>query len=196
MNLTSQTELLVMLAHRDPRIWEILHPHTPILSEGTRQVIASIIIKAVAKKLKDKETAGELYDAGKKIFTQGKKMMDYDLDDLGAPFHLHFHSPWDLSSFFFPVPRPNWLLDLLNKISANPTIIGFNSNDASLNPQPLPPGPPEELYFGAILILLSDAISSKEIAVKIKKTGSDLLKSNPDFSDKNFERENKTKGYR
>lgn len=161
MNLTSRTAWLVWLAHRDPKLWEIIHPHVPVMSEGTRQVWAAMIIKSVANEISNREAKLDLQEMAKKLFSIGTRAMNYDDDGwCGTPWPHHFPIP-------DPHPDPwNWM---------------SRGDETMLNPQPLPP---RETYYGAILTLLADGISSREIGARLKNIGASLIKANGNFTEK------------
>ena len=123
MNLTSRTSLLLFLAHLDPRLFEVLKPHVPMLSAGARHVMAATIINDISKEIKDAGTSKELHRVGKHLFNAGKETLDYD-DEI-----------WDFGPF--PTPPKPWY-DLLGL------------EEAGLNPQPLPPH--EQPYYGGLMV--------------------------------------------
>lgn len=153
MNLTSKAELLAMIARHNPVIWEILHPHVPNISEATRQVMAAMVIKTVARGVEDRKISASLQEIGKTLFTNGTNAMSYDDDDwCGTPWPHHFP---------IPVPDPDpWLWILRSDIAA-------------LNPQPLPP---QQNYLGALLVTVADAVSDHGIAENLRGIGTSLLK--------------------
>ena len=155
MNLSSKVSLLALLARRDPRIWEIIHPHVPMLSEGTRHVLASMVVKFVAKDLKDEGLAHELHGVGKQLFEQGVSAMSYEDDDwCGTPWP-HHRNPDHLG----PQPEPWSVL--------------FGLDDVMLNPQPLPPK--EKTYYGALLVALADTIKTSSAAETLRNLGSSMM---------------------
>ncbi|MEO6071358.1 MAG: hypothetical protein ABIN57_12745 [Chitinophagaceae bacterium] len=154
MNLSSKVAFLSYLARLNPRLWEIIHPHVAKISVGTRDVMAAMIVKAIVPGIKDARIAKELQSAGKKLFVSGSKAMSYDDDDW-CPTWPHPH--------FEPDPVP-WLT----------VTSGFE--EVFLNPQPLPPK--EQAYYGALLSVLSEAVSIKEIGTVLQKSGAQLLDAN------------------
>ena len=152
MNLSSRTSLLVYLAHSNPRIWEIIHPHVPKVSEGTRNIMASMLIKSIAGNIKDAGISKKLNEIGKGLFNAGSKSMSYDDDDW-CPTRPRPH--------FGPGPSPD------------PWIMIFGE-EVMLNPQPLPPH--EKNYYGALVSQLAEAISVKDISSQLRNIGESLMK--------------------
>ena len=110
--------------------------------------MASMIIKSIACEVKDAKLTQELNGLGKKLFTAGAKAMSYNDDDwCGTPPHR-----------FGPDPIPWVFLD-------PGALVGFN-------PQPDPPG---IRYYGALLVLLADAVSVKDIGTASAKAGNNLV---------------------
>jgi hypothetical protein len=151
MSLSSKVALLSYLARLNPKLWEIVHPHVPKVSVCTREVMAAMIVKAIAPEITDAKISRELQAAGKRLFTSGSKAMNYDDDDW-CPTGPH--------PVLGPDPVP-WLS----------VYSGFE--EFFLNPQPLPPK--EQTYFGALLSVLSEAVSSKEAATVLQKSANALL---------------------
>lgn len=147
MNLTSRTSLLLFLAHLDPRLYELLKPHVPILSTGARHVMAATIINDISKEVKDPGIAKELHHVGKHLFNAGKETLDYD-DEL-----CYWPKP--------PIPPRPWH-DLLGL------------EETELNPQPLPPQ--EQPYYGALLIILSNTLSLENMQESVRNIGESLMK--------------------
>ena len=167
MNLTSRTSFLVYLAHLNPRLWEVLYPHVPVISEGTRHVMASMVIKSVTKEIKDPNIAIELQLTGKSLFESGAKSMSYDDDDWCPTLPPH-HFKW-------PEPQP-WLANINSIFGPHPEPwrLIFGGEDVMLNPQPLPPR--EQTHYGALLTLLADAVSISEQADVLRNIGYSLMK--------------------
>jgi hypothetical protein len=150
MNLTSKTSLLVLLASFDPRLWEIVHPNVPIISQGTRHIMASMVIKSISREIKDENVVKELQHTGKRLFNAGVQAMSYEDDNwCGISYKHHFG----------PSPQP-WSFI-------------FDGSEVMLNPQPLPPH--EDAYYGAILTMLAKAVSHKEAAEVLHNIGSSLM---------------------
>lgn len=151
MSLSSKTAFLAYLARLNPRLWEIIHPHVPKVSIGTRDVMAAMVIKAIVPEINDAKIAKELQAMGKRLFTAGTKAMSYEDDDW---------CPTRPRPMPFPDPIP-WM-SLFSGIE-----------DSMLNPQPLPPR--EHRYYGGLLTVLSEAVSQKEIATSLQRIGTALL---------------------
>jgi hypothetical protein len=151
MSLSSKTAFLSYLARLNPRLWEIIHPHVPKVSIGTRDVMASMIIKAIVPEITDAKMAKELQAMGKRLFTSGTKSMSYDDDDW---------CPTRPRPIPYPDPIP-W------------TSLFSGIEDVMLNPQPLPPR--EQTYYGGLLSVLAEAVSQKEIATSLQRIGTALL---------------------
>jgi len=77
MSLFSKTATLAFLASLDPRIHDALIPHTHFTKENLH-VMASSVIKSIAQKVTNADTAKELNSAGKSLFKAGLESMDYD----------------------------------------------------------------------------------------------------------------------
>ena len=71
MNLTSITSFLEYAARLNPSIYDAIHPQGPVLSEGTRNVMAAMVIKSIAKKINDSNAAKELQWVGRSLFETG-----------------------------------------------------------------------------------------------------------------------------
>ena len=151
MSLSSKTAFLSYLARLNPKLWEIIHPHVPKVSIGTRQVMAAMVIKAIVPEISDVKIAKELQALGKRLFTSGIKSMNYEDDDW---------CPTRLRPVPFPDPIP-WMS------------VFSGMEDVMLNPQPLPPR--EQTYYGGLLTILAEAVSQKEIATSLQKIGAALL---------------------
>jgi hypothetical protein len=147
MNLTSRTSLLLFLAHLDPRLYEPLKPHVPMLSEGARRVMAATVINDISSEVKDAGISKELHRVGEHLFNTGKETLEYD-DDLCY---------WPKS----PIPPRPWH-DLLGL------------EEAGLNPQPLPPH--EQPYYGALLVMLSATLSPGNMQESVRNIGESLMK--------------------
>jgi hypothetical protein len=154
MSLSSRVAFLSYLARLNPRLWEIIHPHVPKISVGTRDVMAAMIVKAIVPEITDTKIARELQGLGKKMFTAGTKAMSYEDDD--------WCPTW---------PRPKFGPDPIPWLS-----IFSGMEEVMLNPQPLPPQ--EQTYYGGLLSVLAEAVSSKEIASALQKTAAALLDMN------------------
>lgn len=139
------------MARLNPKLWEIIHPHVPKVSIGTRDVMAAMVIKAIVPEINDVKIAKELQAMGKRLFTTGVKSMSYEDDDWcpTRPRPVPFPDPIPWASLFG----------------------GFE--EVLLNPQPLPPR--DQTYYGGLLIVLSEAVAQKEIAASLQKMGSALL---------------------
>ena len=152
MSLSSKTAFLSYLARLNPKLWEIIHPHVPKVSVGTRDVMAAMIVKAIVPEVQDPKIARELQGVGKRLFTAGGKAMNYDDDD------------WCPTRPPRPVlgPEPIPWVSIFSGIE-----------EVMLNPQPLPPR--EQTYYGGLLTVLAEAVSSKEISTSLRKAGEALL---------------------
>ena len=166
MNLTSRTSFLVFMAHLKPEMQDAINPYGPIISEGTRHVMASMIIKSVTKQIKDTNIAKELQWAGKSLFEAGAKSMSYDDDD------------------FWPLHPKPWYRDELIQFGtqAESWFLNFGRDEVMLNPQPLPPH--EQNYYGALLTLLADAVSTEKIPEVLRNIGSSLMKQSISTNEK------------
>ncbi len=155
MNLTSKASFLAYLARYNPRLWEIVHPHEPVLSVGTRHVMVSMALKSITKEIKDPNIAKELQWASKSLFNAGVQSMSYDDDDwcpLIPRHHFDTHGP-----------------------SPEPWVRIFGGEEVMLNPQPLPPK--EQAYYGAILTTLADAVSFENFPDVLRNIGTSLMES-------------------
>lgn len=172
MSLTSKTALLAFLARRNPQIWEIIHPHVPVISEGTRHVMAAMVIKSIAGEISNQETAVDLQETGRKLFSHGIKGMSYDDDGwCGTPWPHHIPVP-------VPDPDPwNWI---------------FRGDEDMLNPQPLPP---KSSYYGAILTLLAEAVSYRDMAGKLREIGASLIAADGPMDENTTQRTLEEEGY-
>ena len=165
MNLTSTTSLLVFLARMKPELWEILFPHVPKVSEGTRDVMASMIIKNIANEIDDPNISERLHIIAKPLFESGKTSMTYEIDD------------WCPTR---PKPQPGWphhSLDIASEIFGphpEPWRLSSLGEEVMLNPQPLPPKALKSQY-GAILTLLAEAITLDNISQDLREMGRGLL---------------------
>ncbi len=153
MSLSSKTAFLSYLARLNPKLWEIIHPHVPKISIGTRDVMAAMIVKAIIPCVKNPRAARELDGVGKRLFTAGVKGMSYE-DDEWCPTRPHPKLgpepiPWSIFSKF---------------------------DEVLLNPQPLPPR--EQFYYGGLLTVLSETVSSKEIAKSLNRIANTLMETN------------------
>lgn len=153
MSLSSKTAFLSYLARLNPKLWEIIHPHVPKVSVGTRDVMAAMIVKAIVPEVQDLRVARELQAVGKRLFTAGVKAMNYEDDD------------WCPTR-----PRPVLPTDPIPWVS-----IFSGLEEVMLNPQPLPPR--EQTYYGGLLTVLAEAVSSKEISTSLRKAGEALMAS-------------------
>jgi hypothetical protein len=165
MNITSTTSLLVFLARINPDLWEIIFPHVPRVSEGTRNVMASMIIKNIAREIDDQKVSERLHDIAKPLFDSGTKSMVYEIDDWcptrPKPIPGWPHHSLDLpSQFFSPQPEP-WRFSSLG-------------DELMLNPQPLPPKEKNSRY-GALLTLLAESFSTNDVANDLREMGRYLL---------------------
>ncbi|MDO6433467.1 hypothetical protein Q4E93_22835 [Flavitalea sp. BT771] len=147
MNLTSRTSLLVFLAHLDPRLYEPLKPHVPMLSAGARHVMAATVINDISKEVKDAGISKELLRVGKLLFNSGKETLEYE-DEL-----CYWPKP--------PIPPIPWY-----------ELLGVE--EAGLSPQPLPPH--EQPYYGALLVLLSHTLSPERMQESVRHIGESLIK--------------------
>lgn len=163
MNPNSRT-ILEFLAQSHPYLWEILHPHVPKISEGTRQIMTSMVIKSISREIKDADIAEELRRVGESLFEAGAKSMNYDDDDwCGTMWPRHFKfrvpPPPDPWYYFGPSPEP-WRQF-------------FSFDSIMLNPQPLPPK--DRNFYGAMLTALSQAVSIESAAEELRNIGSALM---------------------
>lgn len=151
MNLTSITSFLEYVARLNPAIYDAIHPQGPVLSKGTRNVMASMVIKSIAKKVNDSNAVKELQWVGRSLFENGAQSMSYDDDDwCGTPYPHRF--------------GPHYQAEFLNF-----------GEEVMLNPQPLPPH--EHAYYGALLIMLADAVSMERAKDVLRNIGTSLMNS-------------------
>jgi hypothetical protein len=149
MNLTSITSFLEYAARLNPAIYDAIHPQGPVLSEGTRNVMASMVIKSIAKKINDPNAATELQWVGRSLFETGTQSMSYEDDDwCGTPYPHRF--------------GPHYQSQFLNF-----------GEEVMLNPQPLPPH--EQTYYGALLIMLADAVSAEKPKSILRNIGASIM---------------------
>ena len=147
MNLSANTFFLVYITRMDTALHQVPNQEGTVISEGTRHIMASMIIKAIAKKVKDRNIAKELQWAGKTLFEAGAKAMTYENDDWCATYWPHY---------FGPHPEPwHWRF----------------GEEIMLNPQPLPP---EDGYYGALLTVLADAVSLVKMPDILRNIGYSL----------------------
>jgi len=156
MSLFSKTATLVLLAHLDPRIHDALIPHTHF-TEKSLHIMASSIVKSIAQKITNADTAGELNSAGKNLFKSGVESMDYEDD-------------------FWPIHPKPWYRDELIQFgpSPEPWFLNFGGEEVMLNPQPLPPH--EQSYYGALITMLADAVSLENVSGNLRDIGASLMK--------------------
>jgi hypothetical protein len=156
MSLFSKTATLVFFARLDPRIHDALIPHTHFTEKGLH-LMASSIIKSIAQKITNVNTAEELNSAGKSLFKSGVESMDYEDD-------------------FWPLHPKPWYRDELIQFgpSPEPWFLNFGGQEVMLNPQPLPPH--EQSYYGALLTMLADAVSLENVSENLRNIGASLLK--------------------
>jgi len=151
MNLTSITSFLAYAAKLNPAIYDAIHPQGPILSEGSRDVMASMVIKSVAKRVNEPSIEKELQLAGKNLFEAGLKSMSFEDDDWCGIRVPHR---------FYPQPQPSFL--------------NFGE-ERMLNPQPLPPR--EHVYLGALLTMLADAVSVENVRDALRRIGTSMMEA-------------------
>jgi hypothetical protein len=152
MNLTSVTSFLAYAARLNPAIYDAIHPQGPVLSEGTRHVMAAMVIKSVAKQVSEPTVQQELQWLGKSLFDSGVSSMSFEFDDWCGTYVPHRFGP--------PHPQPGFL--------------NFGE-EVMLNPQPLPPH--EDVYFGALLTVLADAVSLEKVQDALRNIGATLMKT-------------------
>jgi hypothetical protein len=156
MNLFSKTASLLLIASLDPRVQDALIPHTHF-TEKSFHMMASSVIKSIAQKVTDADTAGELNSAGKSLFQDGLESISYD-DEFW---------PW-------PNPKPNYLGEIINfGPSPEPWLLSIGGEEVMLNPQPLPPH--EQSYYGALLTMLADVVSLEDVSVNLRNIGASLM---------------------
>jgi hypothetical protein len=175
MNLFSKTASLVLLARLKPEMYDALIPYSPKISEGTRNVMASMVAKAIAKEITDSAIENKLELAGKNLFRAGAESMDYEDDN----WCLTPAPPRRIPHPFGPSPEP-WLMEEI--MFGNPVPWSL-TEETMLNPQPMPPH--EQTYYGALLTLLSDAVSVKDISENLRNIGDSLMKQDADANEKN-----------
>jgi hypothetical protein len=149
MNLTSIASFLAYAARLNPAIYDALHPQGPVISEGTRHVMASMVIKSVAKQVNETTIKKELELLGKSLFDTGTQFMSFDNDDWCGTRLPHHFSPHQQPSF-----------------------LNFGE-EVMLNPQPLPPH--EHVYYGALLTMLADAVSVEKVQHALRNIGASLM---------------------
>ncbi|AYB34354.1 hypothetical protein [Chryseolinea soli] len=170
MSLFQKTAALVFLARLRPGVHDALIPHSSKMSVGTRNVMASMIVKAITKEITDAVIDKQLKLAAKSLFKAGAESMDYE-DDNWCLTPIHPRIPPHPVG---PQPEP-WFTD---GIRLGIPVPWAWADEAMLNPQPLPPH--EHAYYGALLTLLADAVSVKDIAESLREIGHALMKQ--DFS--------------
>ena len=144
MNLSSITSFLVLLANLKPEIYDALIPHGPKISQGTRNVMASTVIKSMTHEIKDADIVKELQKVGNRLFSAGIKSMSYQDDD----WYAITYKP------YFGLSPESWF---------------FERQEVMLNPQPLPPR--EQGYYDALLTTLAKAVSHKEASEVLSNIG-------------------------
>lgn len=169
MNLFSKTAQLVFFARLKPEIYDSLIPHSAKISEGTRNVMASMIVKAITKEVTDSTIANKLESVGKSLFKAGAESMDYGDDNWClTPIPHHFGpspEPWLAKEIIVGQPIPwSWI------------------EEAMLNPQPLPPH--EQSYYGALITMLADAVSLDKLSENLRDIGASLMKQNTRIQEK------------
>jgi hypothetical protein len=166
MSMLSTTVALAFLARIKPEIYDALIPHVPSITENSRNMMASAVLKSIAEKVEDADIAKELHQLGKSLFEDGIKEVSYD-DSI---------YPW-------PYPKPHYLDELFNFGLPVPWVFGpypepwilhSGKEKVMLNPQPLPPH--EQSYYGALLTILADAISLVSVAETLRNIGYSLIK--------------------
>ena len=156
MNLTSTTSFLAYAARLNPAIYDAIHPQGPVISEGTRHVMVSMVIKSIAKQVNNPTIEKELQWLGKSLFETGIQFMSFDYDDwCGTRVPHHFG----------PHPQPSFL--------------NFGE-EVMLNPQPLPPH--EHVYYGALLTMLADAVSVEKVGDALRNIGASLMNTSVEGS--------------
>lgn len=149
MNLTSITSFLAYTARLNPAIYDAIHPQALVISEGTRHVMAAMVIKSISKQVKEPTIEKELQWMGKSLFDTGIQFMNFDDDDwCGTRVPHHFGSDQQLSFLNF-------------------------EEEVMLNPQPLPPR--VNVYYGALLTMLADAVSVEKIQDALRNVGASLM---------------------
>lgn len=78
MSLFSNITLLRYLASHNPRLWEIVHPHVPLVSEGVKNVLTATILKSIAADITDATISSDLHKLGRSFFEAGIKSMTYE----------------------------------------------------------------------------------------------------------------------
>ena len=165
MSLFSKTAALAFFARLHPEVYEILKPNVPLISESARNILGSAVIKSIAQKVTDEGIAEHLHSAGKTLFKAGIESMDYDDDFF----------PW-------PHPKPNYLDDVLNFVpSVEAWRFSVGGEEIMLNPQPLPPH--EQSYYGALLTILAEAVSVKDISENLRNIGNSIMKQNTGYNE-------------
>lgn len=156
MNLTSITSFLTYAARLNPAMYDAIYPQGPVLSEGTRNVMASMVIKYVAKRVNQESFQKELQSAGRHLFEAGTQSMSFDDDDWCGTYVPHHFGP-----------------------HVQPTFLNFGEEEM-LNPQPLPPH--EHVYYGALLTMLADAVSVERVQGMLRNIGASMMNSFADES--------------
>src|SRR5580765_1622304 len=138
--------LFLLLAAKHPQLWEIWHggpggPGGPVhIPKGAINIEAALMLKSIASKLKNKDASGQVTKVAKLVFSEGKESMGYDDDgwDKFPPGYRGFHPDW-VKYIGEPIPSPGKSFIV----------------EVELNPQPLPPGPPDK-YYGAWISLIAE----------------------------------------
>jgi hypothetical protein len=159
MTINSKAELLAYLARQNPRLWEILHPHVPKVSLGTRQLMAAMVVKSISREVADRAMAKSLNEVGKSLFSEGTRAMNYEDDDWCG-------TPWPHK---FPGGNP---------VDPDPVPWRFIfHNDVMFDPQPDPPVGQLQAFYGATLITLADAVGTSQMAGRLQELGNALMKN-------------------
>lgn len=160
MSLASKTSFLEFIARTNPKIYDVLYPHGPKISTGTRNLMASMLVKAIARELPDSKSVKELKRVGQTLFENGKKSMSYEDDDWCPTW-----PKTNIPRIFWPDPSP-W-----------PWLRGVD--EIMLNPQPLPPREP--IYYGALITQLAEVVSIGNTAEILRIIGSSLMKQSSEI---------------
>jgi len=137
-------------ANINPEIWDVIRQIGTRVSEGTRQVKAAMVIKALAMEIKIAETRLKLNEVGESLFADGVMAMSYkeDLWYCGTPY---VHSP-------IPQPRPGF-----NNHANGPLEERFKEYLTEVMDLSRPD------YYSKVLYALANVIKQEELSDRIRK---------------------------
>jgi hypothetical protein len=145
---------LYMIAKIRPEAWDAIIPHSPRVSQASREYMTAMALKGFAAELGKGATAQKLTGIQKALVTSAASQLvaDYDDDNWCKTPYPHRFTGLD------PEPAP-WFSPF---------------SDVMLNPQPLPPKELQKEIAG-YLLLLSEATSVESAAKDLKSLGGSLL---------------------